>query len=113
MRFINTRDLKNKTNEVVREAEEGYTVVVTRRGKPVVTVRSFDTEDLTGAPREETIYQALRREIQGRYPRLKHRTREEILAEFERITTRAREGMKFLSPESMDKAVKGDPYDIT
>jgi len=49
-RFINTRDLKNRTNEVLREAEEGYTVVVTRRGKPVVTVRSFDTEGLTVLP---------------------------------------------------------------
>lgn len=113
IRFINTRELKNKTNEVVREAQEGYTVVVTRCGKPVVTMRPFDTEDLTEVPREESIYQALRREIQGRYPRLRDRSRQEILSEFERITTRIREGLRFKSAESMDKAVKGDPYDLT
>ena len=34
------RELKNRTTAIIREAEKGKAVVVTRRGKPVATLRS-------------------------------------------------------------------------
>lgn len=39
--FINTRELKNKTTELLRKVEADKTYVVTRRGKPIATLRKM------------------------------------------------------------------------
>lgn len=44
--FISTRDLKNNTNKILYAAEAGNTIIVTRHGKPVATIRSFQEKDL-------------------------------------------------------------------
>lgn len=44
--FISTRDLKNKINKVLRSAEEGRTIIVTRYGQPVATIKPFQEKDL-------------------------------------------------------------------
>ena len=41
-KFATVRDLKNQTTALIREAEKGKAVVVTRRGKPVATLKPFD-----------------------------------------------------------------------
>jgi prevent-host-death family protein len=46
MKFASTAELKNKTNKLIRAVEKGQTVVVTRRGKPVVALRTCSEEDI-------------------------------------------------------------------
>ena len=49
MKFASTAELKNRTNALLREIENGQVVVVTRRGKPVAALRvchEGDIEDL-------------------------------------------------------------------
>jgi len=45
MRFANVRALKNKTSEILRQAER-ETVVITSRGKPRAIIRAVTEEDL-------------------------------------------------------------------
>ncbi len=46
MRFVNVRELKSKTSEILRAAA-GEDIVVTNRGKPIAVVRGFDGSELT------------------------------------------------------------------
>jgi prevent-host-death family protein len=46
MRFANTVDLKNKTNELLREVMKGSPVVITYRGKPAAALQPLSEEDL-------------------------------------------------------------------
>ena len=41
MRFVNVRELKNKTSYVLRRAGEGEDIVVTSRGKPCAVIHSL------------------------------------------------------------------------
>ena len=45
-KFATVRDLKNQTTALIREAEKGKAVVVTRRGKPVATLKRYDRRDV-------------------------------------------------------------------
>ena len=45
-KFASVRDLKNQTTALIREAEKGKAVVITRRGKPVATLKHFEQKDL-------------------------------------------------------------------
>jgi prevent-host-death family protein len=45
-KYASVRDLKNQTTALIREAERGKAVVVTRRGKPVATLKPFEQKDL-------------------------------------------------------------------
>ena len=38
-KFIHVRDLKNQTTTLLREVETGTTLIVTRRGKPIATLK--------------------------------------------------------------------------
>lgn len=38
MRIVNTAELKNRTNQILRQVHRGYPVAVTRRGKPYAAV---------------------------------------------------------------------------
>ena len=53
-KFATVRDLKNQTTALIREAEEGKAVVVTRRGKPVATLKPFEQKDLEKQERYPT-----------------------------------------------------------
>lgn len=45
MRFVNVRELKSKTSEILRAAA-GEEIVITNHGKPVALVTGIDAEDL-------------------------------------------------------------------
>lgn len=48
MRFVNVRELKSKTSEILRAAA-GENIVVTNRGKPVAVLRGFDSAEFERA----------------------------------------------------------------
>ena len=45
MRFVNVRELKNKTSEVLRMAQEND-IVVLSRSKPIAIIRHFNEDEL-------------------------------------------------------------------
>jgi len=45
MKFVNVRELKNKTSEVLRMAQERDVIVISR-SKPVAIIRHFDEDEL-------------------------------------------------------------------
>ncbi len=45
MKFVNVRELKNKTSEVLRMAQERDVIVVSR-SKPIAIIRHFDEDEL-------------------------------------------------------------------
>ena len=46
MKMINTAELKNHTNEILRQVHRGHPVAVTRRGKPYAAVIPLTEEGL-------------------------------------------------------------------
>ena len=46
MRVTNTVELKNKTNQILREVMKGSPVIVTFRGKPAASITPLKEEDL-------------------------------------------------------------------
>ena len=46
MRFVNVRELKNKTSYVLRQAGEGEDIVVTSRGKPCAVIHSLTENEI-------------------------------------------------------------------
>jgi prevent-host-death family protein len=48
MRFVNVRELKSKTSEILRAAA-GENIVVTNRGKPVAVLQGFDSTEFERA----------------------------------------------------------------
>lgn len=46
MKIINTVDLKNRTNEILRQVHRGQAVAVTRRGKPYAALLPLTEEGL-------------------------------------------------------------------
>ena len=48
MRFVNVRELKSKTSEILRAAA-GQNIVVTNRGKPVAVLQGFDSTEFERA----------------------------------------------------------------
>ena len=46
MRIINTVELKNHTNEILRQVHRGHPVAVTRRGKPYAAVIPLTEEGI-------------------------------------------------------------------
>ena len=114
-KFVNVRGLKNNTTTILRDVEKGITMVVTRRGKPVVTLRPFDTRDLQTARSKYStaIYDTIRKHIETRYGELRNRTSEENKRDFERITKKVKQALPFKSWQEMNKAAKGDRYGLT
>ena len=114
-KFVHVRDLKNQTTTFLREVEKGTTLIVTRRGKPIATLKPFDERDLQPAKSRYStvIYDSLRKGIETRHPELRTRTSEERKRDFERITRKVRQASSFKSWQEMDKAAKGDRYDLT
>jgi len=46
MRVTNTVELKNKTNEILREVMKGSPVIITYRGKPAAALTPLTDDDL-------------------------------------------------------------------
>lgn len=112
-RFATVRELKNQTTGLIREAEKGKPVVVTRRGKPVVTLKPFERMDL----QEEdsyptTAFDALRRTLLAKHPGLDRETADEARREFEKISRKMRRSVPFKSWQEMDRFLKGDRYGL-
>jgi prevent-host-death family protein len=114
-KFVHVRDLKNQTTALLREVEEGTTLIVTRRGKPIAILRPFSSSDLqpVRSRYSTAIYDTLRKHIEACYPELRTRTSEEKKRNFERITKKIRQALSFKSWQEMDKAAKGDRYGLT
>jgi prevent-host-death family protein len=108
------RDLKNQTTALLREVERGTLIVVTRRGKPVATLKPFEEEDLTRSFRHPTaLYDSLRQRIHKQHPDLSKRTPDQIHKSFERITRKVKQSLPFSTWQEMDRALKGDRYGLT
>jgi len=107
------RELKNQTTALLRKVEKGALVVVTRRGKPVATLKPFEEQDLQRATRYPTmLYDALREQIQKQHPELSRRTPKQVRQSFERITQKVKEALPFSTWQEMDRALKGDRYGL-
>ena len=107
------RELKNQTTTLLRKVEKGTLVVVTRRGKPVATLKPFEEQDLhRSAPYSTALYEALREKIQKQHPAVARRTPEQVRRSFERITRKVKRSLPFSTWQEMDRALKGDRYGL-
>jgi prevent-host-death family protein len=108
------RELKNQTTALLRQVEQGTRVVVTRRGRPVATLKPFEERDLHPRERYPTsLYQALQGHIEAQHPEITRRTAQESERDFERISRKARKALPFKDWQEMDRALKGDRYGLT
>jgi prevent-host-death family protein len=113
-KFATVRDLKNQTTALIREAEKGKAVVVTRRGKPVATLKPFEQKDLEKQERYPTsAYDNLKKKIAAKYPNLAKETPEQARRRFDKITKKIRRSLPFKTWEEMDRFAKGDRYGLT
>lgn len=46
MKVANTVDLKNRTNELLRQVMKGEAVIITYRGKPAASITALSEDDL-------------------------------------------------------------------
>ncbi|MCH8054884.1 MAG: type II toxin-antitoxin system prevent-host-death family antitoxin [Deltaproteobacteria bacterium] len=113
-KFATVRELKNQTTALIREAEKGKPVVVTRRGKPVATLKPFEQKDLQKEDKyPTTAFDALRKKIITKHPELAKETPEQARLEFERITRKIRRSLPFKTWREMDRFAKRDRYGFT
>jgi antitoxin (DNA-binding transcriptional repressor) of toxin-antitoxin stability system len=113
-KFATVRDLKNQTTALIREAEKGKAVVVTRRGKPVATLKRFDQKDLEKVePYPTSAYDNLKRQILSKYPRLAKETPPQARRRFDKISEKIRRSLPFKTWKEMDRFAKGDRYGLT
>jgi antitoxin (DNA-binding transcriptional repressor) of toxin-antitoxin stability system len=112
-KFATVRDLKNQTTALIREAEKGKAVVVTRRGKPVATLKRFDQRDVEVDERYPTsLYDSLKEGILAKHPELKSESPEAARRRFERISEKIRRSLPFKTWQEMDRFVKGDRFGL-
>lgn len=108
------RELKNQTTALLRRVEKGIAIIVTRRGKPIATLKPFEEQDLRQIERyPTTMYDTLRKQIESKHPQLARRTPAQVRADFDRITRKARQKLPFSSWQEMDRTLKGDRYGLT
>ncbi len=113
VKLATVRELKNRTTALIREAEKGKAVVVTRRGKPVATLKSFEPRDLREADKYPTsAFDALKEKILAKHPQLAKESAEQARQEFERISRRIRRSLPFKHWQEMDRWAKGDRYGL-
>ena len=109
-KFVTARDLKNQTTALIREAEKGKAVIVTRRGKPVATLKPFEQRDVVDDKRYPTsAFDALKKKILARRPRLAKETPEQARRRFDKISEKIRRSLPFKTWQEMDRFAKGDP----
>lgn len=59
MRKTSVRELHIRTSELVREAEEGSTIVIERRGEPVAELRPITVPDRMPAAKKAQVFEAM------------------------------------------------------
>jgi prevent-host-death family protein len=112
-KFATVRELKNQTTALLREAEKGKAVIVTRRGKPVATLKPFERNDLIDRePYPTSLYDSLKKSILARHPKLKTQSPEAARKEFDRISEKIRRSLPFKTWKEMDRFVKGDRFGL-
>jgi antitoxin (DNA-binding transcriptional repressor) of toxin-antitoxin stability system len=112
-RYATVRELKNQTTALIREAESGKAVVVTRRGKPVATLKCFEQKDLRDKDKyPTTAFDALKKNILAKHPALGREKPDKARREFERTTRRMRRSLPFKTWQEMDRFAKGDRYGL-
>jgi len=112
-RFATVRDLKKQTTSLIREAERGKAVVVTRRGKPVATLKRFEHGDLSEEERyPTTAFDNLKRKILARHPELAKESPTQSRRRFDKITKKIKKSLPFKTWQEMDRFVKGDRFGI-
>ena len=109
-KFATIREVKNQTTALIRVAEKGTAVVVTRRGRPVATLRPFEPKDLQKEKYPTVAMDSLKANILRKYPALAKETPERAKKEFERITEKVRRSLPFRTWREMDRFAKGDRY---
>jgi prevent-host-death family protein len=113
-KFATVRELKNQTTALLREAEKGKAVVVTRRGKPVATLKPFEQKDLEKQERYPTsAYDNLKRTILAKHPELAKESPEQARRRFDKISEKIRRSLPFKNWKEMDRFAKGDRYGLT
>ena len=113
-RFATVRDLKNRTTALIREAEKGKAVVVTRRGKPVATLKPFEQRDVDAEERYPTqAFDALKKTLLTKHPKLAKQSPRQARRQFDKITEKIRRSLPFKTWKQMDGFVKGDRYGLT
>lgn len=105
--FISTRELKNKTNEILHATQTGNLIVVTRYGKPIATIKPFQESDLIGGKNRASLYQKIRKQIGQKHPALLTMTKEELRQLNDQISEKVK---GFSSWQEMDRIAKGDFY---
>ena len=112
-KFATVRELKNQTTALIREAEKGKSVVVTRRGKPVATLKPFEQKDLDKQERYPTsAFDNLKRKILAKHPQLAKESPEQSRRQFEKISKEMRRSLPFKTWQEMDRFVKGDRFGL-
>jgi prevent-host-death family protein len=106
--FISTRDLKNNTNKILHAAEGGSTIIVTRYGKPVATIKPFQENDLK--EKKHSLYQKIKQKISKQQPQLLTMSNEELKNLNDEISAKVN---RFSSWEEMDRTAKGDQYGLS
>jgi len=108
-KYATVRELKNQTTALIREVEKGKAIVVTRRGKPVVTLKPFEPQD-KDSQYPTTAYDALRKKILARHPNLAKETPEQARRKLDKQSQKIRQTLPFKNWREMDRFAKGDQY---
>lgn len=111
-KYATVRELKNQTTALIREVEKGMPIVVTRRGKPVVTLKPFEPKDKE-SQYPTTAFDALRKRILVKHPQLAKEGPEQARRELEKMTKRIRRSLPFKNWRDMARFAKGDRYGFT
>lgn len=111
-KYATVRDLKNQTTALIREVEKGKAIVVTRRGKPVVTLKPFEPKDKE-SQYPTTAFDALRKKILAKNPGLAKETPEQARRKLEKQTQKIRRTLPFKTWGELDRFAKGDRYGFT
>lgn len=112
-KFATVRELKNQTTALIREAEKGKSVIVTRRGKPVATLTPFERKDIEKEERYPTsAYDNLKKRILSKHPELAKETPEQARRRFDKISEKIRRSLPFKTWQEMDRFVKGDRFGL-
>ena len=108
-KYATVRELKNQTTALIREVEKGKPIVVTRRGKPVVTLKPFESQDKE-SQYPTTAFDALRKTILVRHPQLAKESPGQARRKLEETTRKMRRSLRFRSWREMERFAKGDRY---